>query len=187
MKRRYVTFAILVSVCVAPFAAATPKFDACSLLTSREIRSVQGDRVRAVRASEPQRNQFAVSQCFYTLATFSRSISLEVTRRRPGETEGPRSHWKRMFARALQEDEVKGEVAEVRRETGHEEDREAASPRRVAGVGDEAFWEGSSLGGALYVLRDDTYLRLSIGGADPTEVKIEKLKKLARNALRRLS
>ncbi len=187
MKRRDVTFAILVSACVAPFAAAAPKFDACSLLTRGEIQSVQGGRVRAVRASEPQRNQFAVSQCFYTLATFSRSISLEVTRRRPGETEGPRSHWERMFARALQKNEERGEVAEVRRETGREEDREAAAPRRVDGVGDEAFWEGSSFGGALYVLRDETYLRLSIGGSDPTEVKIEKLKKLARSALRRLS
>jgi hypothetical protein len=187
MKSRDVALAVLMSACVAPFAAAAQKFDACSLLTRREIQAVQGDRVMATKASEPQRNQFTVSQCFYTLATFSKSISLEVTRRRPGETEGPRSHWKQMFAKALQKGEERGEAEESEKESGREREREAARPRAVIGVGDEAFWDGSSIGGGLYVLRDETYLRLSVGGPDPAEVKIEKLKKLARSALRRLS
>jgi hypothetical protein len=168
-------------------AAAAQKFDACSLLSRREIQAVQGDRVTATKLSEPQRNQFAVSQCFYTLATFSRSISLEVTRRRPGEAEDPRSHWKQMFARAMQKGEEKEEAEEFQKEAGRERGREAAGPRRVSGVGDEAFWDGSSIGGGLYVLHDETYLRLSVGGPDSADVKIEKLKKLARSALRRLS
>ncbi len=179
--------AVLMSACVARFAPAAQKFDACSLLTRREIQTVQGDRVTATKASEPQRGQFAVSQCFYTLATFSKSISLEVTRRRPGETEGPRSHWKRMFARARQKSEEKGEAEESERVAGRERSEEAARPRPVPGVGDEAFWDGSPIGGSLYVLRDETYLRLSLGGPDSPEVKIERLKKLARSALRRLS
>jgi hypothetical protein len=42
------------------------------------------------------------------------------------------------------------------------------------------------MGGGLYVLKGDAYFRLSVGGADPEPVKIEKLKKLARQVLRRL-
>ena len=183
MKSRDVTLAILVSVWIPPFAARAQKFDPCSLLTRREIQAVQGDRVTAARASEPQRNQFAVSQCFYTLATSSRSISLEVTRRRPGETEGPRSQWRRMFARALRKDEGREETAESETEAG----REVARPRPISGVGDEAFWDGSPIGGALYVLRDETCLRVSVGGPDSAQVKLEKSKRLARSALRRLS
>ena len=53
-------------------------------------------------------------------------------------------------------------------------------------MGDEAFWTGSSLGGGLFVLKGDAYFRLSVGGPDSEPVKIEKLKKLARKALRRL-
>jgi hypothetical protein len=186
-KRIPTALAVLLGIGVSCAAAAAQKFDACSLLTRREIQAVQRDRVTATKASEPQRNQFAVSQCFYTLATFSKSISLEVTRRRPGETEGPRSHWKQMFTRAMRKGEEKEETEESGREAGRERDRESASPRRISGVGDEAFWDGSSIGGGLYVLRDETYMRLSVGGPDPAEVKIEKLKKLARSALRRLS
>ena len=53
--------------------------------------------------------------------------------------------------------------------------------------GDEAFWTGNPLVGALYVLKDDSYLRISIGGAEEASVKIQKTKALAQKALKRLS
>jgi hypothetical protein len=53
-------------------------------------------------------------------------------------------------------------------------------------VGDEAFWSASSVGGALYVLKGDRYLRISVGGAGNAETKLKKSKTLALNALRRL-
>ena len=180
---------VLLVLCGAASSAVSEaeKFDPCALLTAREIEEVQGGKVISTKASEPQRDRFAVSQCFYTLATFSRSISLEVTRRRPGEAETPRVHWKQMFARALEkgkEDEDKPESGE-RAARGGEKEAEPR-PRRVSGVGDEAFWSGSSLGGGLFVLKGDAYFRLSVGGPEPEAVKIEKLKKLAGKALVRL-
>ena len=168
--------------------AVAEKFDACSLLTPREIEMVQGDRVASTKASEPERNRFAVAQCFYTLTTFSKSISLEITRHRAGEAESPRAHWKQMFARALEKANEKEKEKESEKKTTGEKRKEAAArPRSVSGVGDEAYWDGSNLGGGLFVLKGDTYFRLSVGGPEPEAVKIEKLKKLARIALRRLS
>jgi hypothetical protein len=178
---------LVVSGAASSVAAATGKFDPCSLLTRREIEEVQGDRLASQKGSEPQRERFAVSQCFYTLATFSKSISLEVTRGRPGETESPRAYWKQMFFRAMEKGKEKEDEAESG-ERAREKAREAAArPRRISGVGDEAFWDGSTLGGGLFVLKGDAYFRLSVGGPDNETVKIEKLKKLARRALPRLS
>jgi hypothetical protein len=182
------TLSLLVLCCAAPSAAAAAgKFDPCALLTSREIEEVQGDKLTAQKSSEPGRERFAVSQCFYTLATFSKSISLEVTRRRPGEAASPRAYWKQMFFRAMDKGKDKEEEAESDARERREKAREAAArPRRISGVGDEAYWDGSTLGGGLFVLKGDTYFRLSVGGPDNQTVKIEKLKKLARRILARL-
>ena len=56
----------------------------------------------------------------------------------------------------------------------------------VRGVGDEAFWSASRVGGALYVLKRDRYLRISVGGAGGIEAKLKKSKTLALKALNRI-
>src|SRR5881409_1503481 len=63
--------------------AARP-FDACALLTAKDIEAVQGEAVAAVKSSRPGRGPFDISQCYYTLPTFSRSISLEIARKDAG-------------------------------------------------------------------------------------------------------
>jgi len=173
--------ALLLSSAAALAAEAAGRFDACALLKKSEIEAVQGDKVVATKASEPERDRFAVSQCFYTLATFSKSISVEVTRRRPGEAEGPRQRWEQMFSRAMRKDDKEEED-----KPGEKEREERARPRLISGVGDQAYWDGSTIGGGLYVLQGDAYMRLSVGGPDTQAVKTEKLKKLARKALSRL-
>ncbi|HEY3123925.1 MAG TPA: hypothetical protein VGK70_07645 [Thermoanaerobaculia bacterium] len=165
-----------------PADAAEKKFDPCSLLTASEIQAVQADRVASTKGNEPERDRFAVSQCFYTLATFSKSISLEVTRRRPTDAEGPRSYWRQMFGRALEKEKETGQ----REGRPGEEEKRSSPPQRVEGVGDDAYWVGPPIVGGLYVLKEDTYFRLSVGGPESEAVKIEKLKKLARRVLRRL-
>ena len=182
MNRLIAVFFAVVSA-AAPRAAAEKTFNACSLLTRREIESVQGDRVTDAKPSAPERGGFAVAQCFYTLATFSKSISVEVTRRRPGRAEGPSEHWKLLFERALEKEKEGEERAEA---VGGRERGEAARARPVEGVGDAAYWNGSSLGGGLYVLKGDSYFRVSLGGPLSETAKIERTKKLARFALRRL-
>jgi hypothetical protein len=56
----------------------------------------------------------------------------------------------------------------------------------VSGVGDEAWWTGNAQVGALYVLKGDAFLRISVGGGEPERARIERSRLLARRALRRL-
>jgi len=189
-RSRFLLFAagslLVLSAASAPSAAAAGAFDPCSLLTSADIRAVQNAPVASTKSSQPERQGFAVSQCFYTLTPFSKSISLEVTRGRPGGKESPRQYWKELFAPARWK--KKDPEREKEKESAEEKESEKGSeaPRRVRGVGDDAYWVGPATGGGLYVLGGDAFFRLSLGGSDPEAVKIRKLTKLAGKAVKRL-
>jgi len=152
---------------------ASANFDACKLIESSEIKAVQGETVLDAKSSERKSGGFAIAQCYYTLPSQTKSVSLEVTRPDPeqGAPSGPRDRWKKLFHG---EGEREGE-------------KESGKPLPVSGVGDEAFWTGNQMIGALYVLKDNSYLRISIGGAEDASVKIRKSKELAQKALKRLS
>jgi len=172
------------------------KIDACALLNGPEIRSVQGESLKETKASGSAEKGFLVSQCFFTLPTFSNSISLVVTQK--GEGAGgrdPKEFWEETFDKESEGEREKerdkksakeGEKEKARARNHEEEEEEAAPKQRVTGVGDEAFWTGSRVGGALYVLKGNTYIRVSVGGAGDQESKINKSKALARMALKRL-
>jgi hypothetical protein len=156
-------------------ASAQAKFDACSLITRAEIEAVQGDPVTDTKSSAPDQPVLAVAQCFYAVAPFSKSVSLEVTRgdpKKPTEP-GPRDQWERLFH------------PEVHK---NNDEKESSPPLVVKGVGDEAFWMGNAISGGLYilVLKNDAYFRISIGGSEEVSVKIEKATTLARKAIPRL-
>jgi hypothetical protein len=181
----------------ATTAASTGKgkIDACALLTSPEIKSVQGEPLKETKASGSAEKGFLISQCFFTLPTFNNSISLVVTQK--GEGPGgrdPKEFWEATFEKSENEREKEGDKKsakerEKEKERGkgrEEEEEEAASAQKITGVGDEAFWTGSRVGGALYVLKGSTYLRISVGGAGDQQSKINKSKALARLALKRL-
>jgi hypothetical protein len=181
----------------ATTAASTGKgkIDACALLTSPEIRSVQGEPLKETKASGSAEKGFLVSQCFFTLPTFNNSISLVVTQK--GEGAGgrdPKEFWEETFEKSegdgeKERDKKSAKEREKEKERGkgrEEEEEEVAPAQKITGVGDEAFWTGSRVGGALYVLKGSTYLRISVGGAGDQQSKINKSKALARLALKRL-
>ncbi|HEY0077898.1 MAG TPA: hypothetical protein VGB73_04570 [Pyrinomonadaceae bacterium] len=151
-------------------ASKTPTaFDACALIKPSEIESALGDKVTATKGGSRAGSPFAVSQCFYTTANFINSVSLEVNQTRPDD-DGQNSlldFWKKTFREARDR-------------------RKSQKPQPVAGVGDEAYWVGTSKMGALYALKKDKFVRVSVGGADAPEVKIQKSKKLLEYALKRL-
>lgn len=150
--------------------------DACALLTAEEIKTVQGEDVKDTKLSARSDGGFSVSQCFFTLATFTNSISLALTEKTEEQgARDPREFWDETFHR---EKERKNE-----RES---EEEDEAKPEKVSGVGDEAFWMGSRVGGALYVLKGNKYLRISIGGDADQESKIKRSKALAEKAISRL-
>ena len=56
----------------------------------------------------------------------------------------------------------------------------------IDGLGEEAYWTGSPITGALYVLKGDAFLRISVGGEKDESVRIKKAKTLAEKVLKRL-
>ncbi len=171
---------LVASLLLVPASRAEELPDVCSLLPAAEIEAIQGEPVAATKGSAPERAAFAVSQCFYTLPTFTRSISLELTMRSAKDEVGPREHWRRVFHGPREAPQSST------RASGREAAVDADAPRPVGGVGDEAFWTGNSLVGALYVLKGDAYLRISIGGAEDASIRIKKTKRLAKVALKQL-
>jgi hypothetical protein len=172
------------------------KIDACALLTSQEIRSVQGEPLKETKGSGSAEKGFSISQCFFTLPTFNNSISLVVTQKGDGaDGRDPKEFWEATFDRASEgereKERDKKSEKEREKEKAHDKNREeeeeaAVPPQKIAGVGDEAFWTGSRVGGALYVLKGSSYIRVSVGGAGNQQSKINKSKALARLALKRL-
>lgn len=155
--------------------------DACTLLKNAEIEAVQGSPVKETKSSAQVNSGFRVAQCFYTATEFSKSVVLTVTQRDPAGT-GNRSvhdYWGRMF-----DPHKKKERGE---EGDHDSGEEAVTPpRKIDRVGEDARWTGMRFGGALYVLKNDIFIRISVGSGTDEENRINRSKTLALKALARL-
>lgn len=151
-----------------------PAVDVCSLLTSKEIEAIQGEEVQRVQESGKSEGELASAQCAFILPSLDKSISLLVVGK--GNTPGGRdvkSAWNDLFP------------PEILRERQTATGKPQTPPRRIPGMGEEAFWLPGPAGG-LYVLGGNHYLFLSIGGADDEETKIGKCSALARLIVKRL-
>lgn len=165
-------------------AAVAAKTDACALLTTAEIESVQRETVKETKLSGSRESGFNVSRCFFTLPTFTNSISLQITQRGEGSAaRDPKEFWKDTFHREHKSEKEREKEKAERKEEG---EGESAPPVKVEGVGDEAFWMGTRVGGALYVLKGNNYLRVSIGGSGEEADKIRRSKELAQKVAARL-
>lgn len=175
---------------------------ACTLLSAADIQAIQGEAVSDMQGSERSNESLSTAQCFYRLPTFSRSVSLEVTRPIGGaeSTRAAEEFWERRFGRGREEEEremaAEREMEKKRgeRKVEHESERkeeaerekEAAGPQPVAGLGDAAFWTGNQLNSSLYVRKNNVIVRLSIGGPDEQSAKIKKATALAEKVINRL-
>ena len=152
--------------------ALTASTPACAMLTNEDIQAVQGETIKSTKPSEKSAAGLSVSQCYFELPTTVNSIVLTITRKAEGGRD-PSQSWHDIFH---------GE-----RRSGIEKEEEGAKePLKIEGIGDEAFWTGTRIGGALYVLKGNAYLRISVGGAGDQAAKIEKSKTLAEKVLPRL-
>src|SRR5260370_27249442 len=149
-------------------AQAKPKTDACALLTNSEVESVQKETIKETKLTGASQSGSSVSQCFFTLPTFTNSISLQVTQKGEGAgARDPKEFWRETFHHEQQTEKVRERDRE--KSAKKEEDEEkSAPPQKVNGVGDEAFWMGSRVGGALSVLKGNNYLRISLGESGDT-------------------
>jgi hypothetical protein len=163
-----------------------PAFDACSLITGEEVEAIQGSPIKDKKNSGNSSGGLRVTQCFYTAAEFSSSVSLAVTQT-DGTSPGKQSaggFWKETFGRYAKPEENREQ--EKKDKPGKEDEKEAPPPKKVEGVGEDAYWASTRVGGILYVLKNDAFLRISVGGADTDEGRLKKCKALAEKALPRL-
>jgi hypothetical protein len=158
--------------------------DACSLITKEEVESVQKAPINGAKSNQRSDGTFRISQCYYTAADFSKSVSLSLIQKDPDQrsARAPKDFWKEKFGR-YSSDKENDKGNEEREPRGEEE--QSAPPRKISGIGDEAFWAGNRFGGILYVLKGDAFISISLGGTDEEETRIKKSKALAEKALQR--
>ena len=168
-------------------ALGAPKIDACQVLTKDEIETVQGDSVEEIKASVPQSNGMLISHCLFRTATFANSVSVTVGAPDPGKPTAltPREFWRQQF-HPLEAQEEKGRGGGKAPWNSTSEREEERKPRLIGGLGDEAYWVGNPIASALYILRGETYARISIGGVSAESARLEKTKALGRAVVKRL-
>ncbi|HEV2718712.1 MAG TPA: hypothetical protein VG323_01740, partial [Thermoanaerobaculia bacterium] len=166
MRFLIAAFLLLLSGC-----ATIPRIpDPCALLTAEEIRAVQGEAPSQTKPSQQPSGELIFHQCFYTLPTFAKSVSLGVGVGAP-EADAPREFWKEMFHEKKEE---------------AEEGESHTPPRPVPNLGSEAYWIPLRIGATLYVLDRNAMLRISVGGNDSDAVRLEKSVALAKHVMVRL-
>jgi len=165
--------------------------DVCALLSKQEIETVQGSPVTATKSSGESQEALRQSQCYYSATESSKSVSLALIEANPSYKgkHSPKDFWNETFGRYNhQEKEIdrfsaNERTSEPSAKPDREKEEEGAPPRKIEGVGEAAFWVGNRVGGALYVFKNNTILRISVGGPDDQETKLEKSKALAQKAL----
>ena len=153
--------------------------DACSLVSDADVRTSLGVTVKERRPGTQQAQGLLLSQCYLGTGT-ARSVSIAIagSTRSGGKIVTPRAIWHDQFHRRDKRD--------PELQPGDREQEGESKARPITGVGDEAFWSGTRVAGALYVLRGNTFIRLSVGGISDEKERIEKTRQLAVTALTRL-
>jgi len=171
-------------------SAVKSKIDACGLLTSDDIKGVQGEAYQDAKRSDRQDGDFIIAQCYFALPTSANSIVLNVTTAREGVSTTPRKFWETTFARNAETPPAKEKEKDREKAKSGErreaEEEESPKPEKIAGLGEDAYWIASHVGGALYVLKGDEFFRISVGGAGDAKAKLTKSKTLAEKVLKKL-
>ena len=91
-----------------------PSFDVCGLLTGAEIEAVQGSPIKDTKSSGQSGNGLRVSQCFFTAAESSKSVSLALTQSDPDSAtkRGPKEYWEESFGEYENEEKEKARKRE---------------------------------------------------------------------------
>ena len=160
--------------------------DACKLLTGDEIKTIQRDTLKDITPTTRTGGTFIISQCFYATSQFVNSVSLTVTQQSSDiGAENIREFWKQRFWSTGSHNKDRERERDNTAKTSEEEE-EGAPPERVKGIGEEAYSVGNAKFGALYVLKGNKILRISVGGSHSQPERIQKMKSLTQYAIRRL-
>jgi len=168
-----VVLGIVFLIAFAERVDAQRERDPCRLLSDAEIRAIQGQAPAQKVPSEQPAGSFRFTQCFYRTPEYATSVSVAVgvPLEMDSKRVGPRQFWQQQF-----HPQKKSAPSRKKKEP----------PTRVPGLGEEAFWVGDPMSGALYVLKGELFLRVSVGGPPDQAEKIKRARALASHALKRL-
>src|SRR5256714_10018216 len=114
-------------------AGAVPKSVTCALLSNEDVKAVQGEEPADAQGSEHLTGMLSMSQCFYRLPTFSKSINLEVTRAAPGaQSSAVSDFWRGSFGHPAPEE--RGKKRERKEEERGEREKEMGRENASAQV-----------------------------------------------------
>jgi hypothetical protein len=190
-------------------AEPPPQSETCRMLSAEDVREVQGEAPQDAQGSEHLAGGLSMSQCFYRLPTFSKSVNIELIRgEEGGESAAVKEFWALRFhpeavrKRELEREHLEEQGRELERrkeqerasgqvrEGGHKEkegEEEESRPQRVGGLGEDAYWSGNQITGGLSVLtRKNAIVRVSLGGPESRDEKIKRASALARKLLKQL-
>lgn len=176
----------------SPAPSEKSEINACNLLSSEDLKNVQGVGYKETQRSDHEDRGLVVSQCYYQLPNMADSVVINVTTpKRGGGALNPRDFWEETFHKNAERERggktSRDQKKEKVSEHGGEAEAEGIPPEKINGLGQEAFWSASRVGGALYVKRNDyMFFRISVGGADNASTRLNKSKRLAQLILKKL-
>ena len=196
-RLQFLAFALILFGTVASCQKSTPvvkDIDACTLISQEEVQVIQGAPVKEVKSNANSNGGFRTVDCLYVGEVGDQSISLALIQKNMGSQNArdPKEYWKASFSRYAEQSkagdtDVDKERNEGSKESEKEQENDLQQPKKINGLGDAAFWAPNlSRGGALYVLKGNSFIRIDIIGSENEESKIEKSKALAAKALGRL-
>ena len=161
---------------------------ACALLTPAEIEAIQGERVEETKPTVRPSGGLFATQCLFRTPTLNKSVSLFLTASDPLHSVPltARQLWQKQFHSSEVESDEEPVAGENKKKLDSERERESREPRPIRGLGEEAYWVASPVASALYVLKGEMFLRISVGSAGQESERMEKSKALARAVLKRL-
>jgi hypothetical protein len=190
--------------------AASKNADACSLLTGPDIAALLGEPLDAIKPSVQSAGSLKMSHCLFVTRDFAKSASLDVATPGSSDSSGRklRAFWRDQFHSPREQEgrpassrkfpahsafsatraipTMETETTARQGESESEAEAEAGKPRRIPGVGEEAYWVGTPQVGALYVLQGNLFLRISVGGISEESARIAESKSIAKVVLSRL-
>jgi len=198
MQMRAITCLLLVIACSslgvgcrtqASTAQIDQRSDACSLLPADVVGSIQGEKVVQAEPSQSSRGDLSSRRCFYRTENFNRSVDVEVIAG-ADRSEALSEFWnKRFHSMHKTEEEEESERASSKgsspTDREQEDEHAKASPAPVSGLGDEAFWVSNQLNSTLYVLQSGNVVRVSIGGPDDANAKLERARAIVEKVFAR--
>ena len=165
------------------------RVEICDLLAGKDLQTGPSETVREAFPSARSEGGFRISQCVYSAISATNSITLLVAQRADGVgARDPKEFWDETFRHGGEEAKVRAleEKPITRPDARVDESIRAVPPQQISGLGDDAYWTGNRVGGALYVLKENTYFRISVGGPGDQAAKIKKSTALAQVVLKRL-